>query len=130
MTSIMINTKCKQYKKDDKATRRSINELAEKLIRKINSENCSDINEIFNNDSIVYDRLNNELFIFKGHGVNNTQIRMVYGYKSEGKDSVLYLVDYTSKKSNNKEYIRDMNTRYKQTKIVDMVFVDVNCVGI
>lgn len=128
MTSIMVNTKCKQYKKDDKATRKSINELAKKLIQKIDSENCANVNEIFNNDSIVYDRLNNELFIFKGHGVNNTQIRMVYGYKSEGKDSVLYLVDYTSKKSNNKEYIHDMNKRYKQTKITDMVFVEANCI--
>lgn len=65
MTSIMINTKCKQYKKEDKATRKSINELAKKLIQKIDSENCSDINEIFNNDSIVYDRLNNELLFSK-----------------------------------------------------------------
>lgn len=128
MTSIMINTKCKQYKKDDKATRKSINELAEKLIRKIDSENCSDVNDIFNNDAIVYDRLNSELFIFKGHGVNNTQIRMVYGYKSDENGAVLYLVDYTSKKSNNKEYIRDMNARYKQTKLVDMVFVNADCI--
>lgn len=125
MTKIMVNKKCKQYNKADSATKRSINANMKKLSDKFVSLN-KDINSIFNNDSVIYDRINSELFVYKCHGINNTQLRIVYGVKRCNKDMTIYLIDFINKKSNDKEYINSVNMKFKNTGIDDLSFCDMD----
>lgn len=126
MTSIRVNTKCKQYKKEDQMTKKSINMILERLANKILSEG-KDINSIYNNDSIVYDRINDSIFVYKAHGVNNTQFRIVYGFEMNNGNPVLYMIDYVNKKKNDKQYISEVNTKFRSTRISDMVYSEIAC---
>lgn len=123
MCTIKINSRCKQYKKEDKTTLKSIYSSLQRLSEKISSEN-SDINRIYNNDNIIYDRINDQIFIYKTHGINNIQLRLVYGYEENDNDAIIYLIDYAVKKKNDKRYIEDMNNRFKSMKLSDMLFCD------
>ena len=125
MCTIKINARCKQYKKEDKMTLKSIYSSLQRLSEKISSEN-SDINRIYNNDNIIYDRINDQIFIYKTHGINNIQLRLVYGYEKKGNESIIYLLDYAVKKKNDKKYIEDMNSRFKSMKLSDMLFCNID----
>lgn len=124
MCTIKINTKCKQYKKEDKMTQKSINSSLMRLSSKIAAEGGK-VQAIFNTDSVVYDRINDQMYIYKAHGVNNIQLRIVYSYEKVNGESVVYLIDYTVKKSNDKQYISDMNRKFKKSRLSDMVFSEV-----
>lgn len=97
MCNLQINSKCRRFKKEDNTVKKSICTSMLKLAEKIASEGGC-INRIYNKDSIVYDRINNDLFIYKTHGANNIQLRIVYGYKLIGGEDFLYIVDYAVKK--------------------------------
>lgn len=126
MTIIKVNTKCKQYKKEDQMTKKSINMILEKLAYKIIAER-KDINSIYNNDSIVYDRINDSIFIYKAHGANNIQLRIIYGFEMNNGDYILYLIDYVNKKKNDKQYIAEANNRFRATKISDLAYSEIVC---
>ena len=126
MVSIRINTKCKQYKKEDQMTKKSINIILERLAHKILSEG-KDINSIYNNDSIIYDRINDNIFVHKAHGVNNTQFRIVYGFEINNGNPVIYLIDYTNKKKNNHHYISEANTKFRSVRLSDMSYIEIAC---
>ena len=120
---IKINAKCKQYKKEDKTVQRSLYKALKHLVDKIEAQG-SDLNKIYNNDSIIYDRINDQVFIYKTHGKDNTQLRCVYSYENKNGISVLYILDYTNKKRNDKEYLAELNTKYQNIRISDLLFVD------
>lgn len=120
---IKINSKCKQYKKENKTMQRSLCKSLEHLVDKIEAEG-SNINKIYNNDSIIYDRINDHIFIFKTHGRDNTQLRIVYSFEYKHGDSILYLLDYANKKKNDKEYLSQLNSKYKDVRISDLMFSD------
>jgi len=126
MTSIRVNTKCKQYKKEDQMTKKSINTILEKLAHKIIAEG-KEINSIYNNDSIVYDRINDSIFIYKAHGINNAQFRIIYGFEMNNGNPVLYLIDYVNKKKNDKQYITEVNSKFRATRLSDMVYSEICC---
>ena len=126
MNEIKVNTKCKQYKKEDKTTQKAINALLERLLMKINAEG-KDVNGIYNNDSIIYDRINKSFFLYKAHGANNTQLRIVYAFERKGENSILYLIDYVVKKKNDKQYIADMNNKFRTSELTDMAFSNIAC---
>ena len=91
MIIIKINTKCKLYKKEDQMTKKSINIILKKLVYKIIAER-KDINSIYNNDSIIYDRINDNIFIYKAHGVNNLQFRIIYGFEINNNNKVIIIL--------------------------------------
>ncbi len=125
MIKIMVNKKCKQYSKADSTTKRSIDTGLVKLSEKISS--CgSNINCIFNTDSIVYDRINSEIFVYKCHGINNTQLRLIYGAKQKGNDLEIYLVDFVNKKGGGKQYINDVNDKFKGCNLSDFSYEDIS----
>lgn len=124
MTKIMVNKKCKQYNKADLTTKKSIRSNIQKLSDKLLLLD-KDVNNIFNNDSVIYDRINSEVFIYKCHGINNTQLRIVYGVKKHGDDIIIYLIDFVNKKSNDKEYINSVNLKFKNIHITDLSFCDI-----
>lgn len=100
--------------KEDTNTQRNICTILKKLEEKLH--NYDDVNKVFNDDSIVYDRINHEIFIYKSSG--NIQYRFVYGYQY----SQLYLIDYFSKKKNNKKYINELNAKYVNSKVGDFEY--------
>ena len=120
---IKISSKCKQYKKEDKTVQRSLYKSLEHLVDKIEAEG-SDINKIYNNDSIIYDRISDQIFIYKTHGRDNTQLRIVYSFEYKNGTSVLYLLDYANKKKNDKEYLVQLNSKFKNIRICDLLFND------
>lgn len=128
MVSIKINTKCRQYKKEDQITKKSINMILEKLAYKILSEG-KDINSIYNNRSIIYDRINDNILMHKAHGVNNTQLRIVYGVEINNGNAILYMIDYINKKKNNKQYLSEFNARFKNSTLSDMTYMDIACLA-
>ena len=126
MIIIKINTKCKLYKKEDQMTKKSINIILKKLVYKIIAER-KDINSIYNNDSIIYDRINDNIFIYKAHGVNNLQFRIIYGFEINNNNYILYLIDYIIKNKNNKQYINEANNKFRATKISDLTYNELVC---
>lgn len=126
MISIKINDKCKQYKKEDQMTKKSINMILERLAQKILSEG-KDINSIYNRENIIYDRINDSIFLYKAHGINNTQFRIVYGFEINNGNPVIYLIDYTNKKKNNHRYIFEANTKFKNARLSDMSYSEIAC---
>lgn len=120
---IKISSKCKQYKKENKTAQRSLCKSLEHLVDKIEAEG-SNINKIYNNDSIIYDRINDHIFIFKTHGRDNTQLRIVYSFEHIHGDSILYLLDYANKKKNDKEYLSQLNSKFKNVHVSDLMFSD------
>ncbi|MCC8161293.1 MAG: hypothetical protein LIO53_08345 [Oscillospiraceae bacterium] len=125
MMKIMVNKKCKQYNKADKATKKSIQANIRRLSEKLFLAD-KDVNNIYNNDSIIYDRINSEIFVYKCHGINNTQLRIVYGMKRVDKDIVIYLIDFVNKKSNDKAYVNSLNMKFKNISIADLSFCDID----
>lgn len=123
--TIKINSKCKQYKKEDKAVRRALIRSLQQLGNRIEAEGV-DINKIYNNDSIIYDRINDHIFIFKTHGADNTQLRIVYSFEYRHGDSVLYLIDYANKKKNDKEYLSQLNSKFKNVSVSELPFCDMS----
>ena len=121
MAIIMINDKCKQYTKADSITKNSVKKSLEGLSKKLLTVN-RDVNNIYNMDSIVYDRINSEMFMYKSHGMNNTQLRIVYSVKQVGADMVIYLVDFFNKKSNDKDYLSLLNHKFRDSHISDFSF--------
>lgn len=103
--------------KENSATQRKICTILKKLEEKLH--NYDDINKVFNDDSIVYDRINKEIFIYKSSGT--IQYRFVYGYY----EHKLYLIDYFMKKKNNKKYINELNTKYVNFGINDFEYKEV-----
>ena len=126
MVSIKINTKCKQYKKEDQMTKKSINIILKRLINKILSEG-KDINSIYNNRSIIYDRINDDILMYKAHGVNNAQFRIVYGIEINNENIILYMIDYVNKKKNNKEYLSELNSKFRNLTLSDMTYNEIAC---
>ncbi len=127
MLHIMINSKCKQYIKADKVTKNSIENCLEKLGQKILSVG-KDIKQIYNNDAIIYDKINPELYIYKGHGAGNTQLRLIYGAKKQGSELSIYFIDFINKKSNNKAYITECGNRFKNMRISDFSYNELEMV--
>lgn len=123
MCAIKINAKCKQYRKEDQLTQRSINSSLARLSLKIAAEG-GNVQNIFNTDSVIYDRINDQIYIYKAHGVNNIQLRIVYAYEKINGEPIIYLIDYTIKKSNDKQYISNMNKKFKTTNLSDIIFLD------
>ena len=109
-------------------TKKSINIILEKLALKILSVD-KDINSIYNNDNIIYDRINNDIFVYKAHGVNNTQFRIVYGFEINNGNPVIYLIDYVNKKKNNHHYISEANTKFKNVRLSDMTYSEIACIA-
>ena len=107
-------------------TKKSINMILERLVNKILSEG-KDINSIYNNDSIVYDRINDSIFVYKAHGVNNAQFRIVYGFEMNNGNPVLYMIDYVNKKKNDKQYISEVNSKFRSARLSDMVYSEIAC---
>ena len=126
MVTIKINDKCKQYKKEDQMTKKSINMILERLAQKILSEG-KDINSIYNKENIIYDRINDSIFLYKAHGINNAQFRIVYGFEIDNGIPVIYLIDYTNKKKNNHRYISEANTKFGSIRLSDMTYSEINC---
>ena len=124
MTKIMVNKKCKQYIKADRATQRSISNNIYKLANMLFAYRGS-INSIFNNDSIIYDRINSEIFMYKCHGVNNIQLRILYGVRQDGEDIIIYLIDFVCKTRNNKQYINELNRKFRNLRISDLTFYNI-----
>lgn len=120
---IKINSKCKQYKKENRTVQRSLYKSLEHLVDKIEAEG-SDINKIYNNDSIIYDRISDQVFIYKTHGRDNTQLRIVYSFEYKNGTSILYLLDYANKKKNDKEYLAQLNSKFRNVRISDLLFSD------
>lgn len=96
----------------------------ELLGRKIEAAG-SDLSKACNNDSLIYDRINSEINIYKTHCRDNTQMRIVYGFDTEDGESVIYLIDYVNKKKNGKEYIRCMNEKFRNVKLSQLEFTEV-----
>lgn len=122
MCKIKVNIRCKQFKKADKSTKKIICKSLIKLYRKIEA-NGNDVSKIYNNEDITHDRINKELYIYKTHGIDNTQLRLVYSY--DNPQDTIYLVDYVNKKQNNKNYITEMNQIFKNTGISDLDFEEI-----
>lgn len=123
MTTIKINTACKQYYKEDSSTRKNIITNLARLGERIENEG-RDINTVFNNPTITYDRINDSIFLYKAHGKDNTQLRLLYSYTSE--ENTVFLIDYCKKKKNDKRYIALFNKKYKHLSPCDMSFTSIN----
>ena len=120
MCTYMVNTKCKSFKKADKVIKQAIIGSLIRLSERLES-NQKEINTIFNNDSIVYDRITDEIFIFKARS-NKIQLRIVYACKLLGSEYTIYLIDYSLKKENNKKYINELNKKYQAVQLKDIKF--------
>ena len=128
MTTIKIDSKTnRRFTKESATLQRSLKKSLGNLIYKLDSEG-NEPNKIYNNESIVYDRINDHIYIFKAHGTNNLQLRIVYGYEKMKKDSTLYFIDYAVKKKNNKKYLAEMNDKFKNTNISDLEFEELECI--
>lgn len=103
---VYINCKC-DYKKADSIMKKSICDNMSKLNEKLSTLGVVDVNRVFNNDAITYDRVNNQMFIYKGRGYNGIQLRIVYAAVYCNSGIEFYVIDYISKTKNNKDYIRD-----------------------
>ncbi len=123
MFRIMVNKKCKTYTKADHATKLSIYACLKKLANKLD-EKGDDLKLIFNNDSIIYDRINSEIYVCKDHGFNGIQLRIVFGAIKTRDVFTVYFIDLYYKKQNNKSYIASSNLKYKNTAIADFEFED------
>ena len=118
---VKVYEKCKPFKKADRAMQKCIYERLIRLEDKIVSTGYTDVNLIFSDDSITYDRISDELYIYKTHGRDNQQIRIVYGYDG----SNIYLVDFVNKKANNKQYLSDLGSKFRNMNLCDMNFFEV-----
>ncbi len=120
---VYINCKC-DYKKADSIMKKSICDNMSKLNEKLSTLGIVDVNQVFNNDAITYDRVNNQMFIYKGRGCNGLQLRIVYAaiYCDSGIE--FYVIDYISKTKNNKDYIRDFQKKYRDCRLSTLKFVD------
>ena len=118
---VKVYEKCKPFKKADRSMQKCIYERLIRLEDKIVSTGYTDVNLIFSDDSITYDRISKDLFVYKTHGPNNQQIRVVYGYDG----SNIYLVDFVNKKANNKQYLSDLGVKFRNMSLCDMNFFEV-----
>ena len=116
---IFVSKKCKDYFKLNKYDQSIVREMLCGLADKISNFNNS-INEIFNHDDIIYDRINNEIFIYKAR-YRTVQYRLVYGYINKD----VYLIDFVTKKKNNKEYINEVNEKYANSSVLGFDYVEV-----
>ncbi len=120
---VFINSKC-QYKKADSAMKMSLLKNILKLNEKLSTLDVKDMNRLFNLDSVIYDRVNNELFVYKGRGINNQQIRIVYSVVPKDSGFEIYLIEYISKKENNKKYLRYFSEKYARAALGDFTFCE------
>ena len=101
----------------------------EHLIHMIETAGCN-MNLIFNNEKIIYDRINKNMFIFKARGSDNTQLRIVYSFeKKQDNSAVLYILDYANKKHNDKKYLTLFNDKYKNIVLSELFFEEMAVVA-
>lgn len=120
---VYVNCRC-DFKKADSTIRKSICHSMSRLNEKLSALDVTDVNQIFNNDAIAYDRVNSQMFIYKGRGYNGIQLRIVYAAIHSGTDIEFYVVDYISKTKNNKDYIRNFHEKYHKCNLSNLKFVD------
>lgn len=129
MTTIKIDSKCnKQFRKEDSNNKKSIKNALASLIYKLQMQG-KDLDKIYNNPAIIHDRINDQIYMFKFHGLNKTQFRILYGYEKRNKDSILYFIDYTSKKKNSTEYMEKMNDKFRGISISELNFIPLETVS-
>lgn len=121
---VYINCKC-DYKKADSTMKKSIFDNMVRLNEKLSTLHITDINQVFNNDGITYDRINSQLYLYKGHGCNGIQLRIVYAAIHNDSGIEFYVVDYISKTKNNKDYIKIFHEKYHNCNLSTLQFVDV-----
>lgn len=119
-TYYMINSKCKSFSKADDNIKKAVINSLDRLMVKIKASG-KPLSQIFNDDTVIYDRISNEFFLLKCR-VDHLQFRIVYSMEKKDSEDICYLVDMRIKKKNTKSYISDLNDKYKECHIASMSF--------
>ena len=123
----IINLCEKKIKKESMDFQRnfiqSITELGRKIISKyeINGEN---FNNIFNDNSIKYDKHGNDFWVYKSHGKNNSQMRILYSCIQDSEYTYIFVIDYMEKRKGNmgrcvKDHIQKFS-KYNTMKLEEL----------
>lgn len=111
-TYYMINSKCKSFSKADDNIKKAVINSLDRLMVKIKASG-KPLSQIFNDDTVIYDRISNEFFLLKCR-VDHLQFRIVYSMEKKDSEDICYLVDMRIKKKNTKSYISDLKRRRKK----------------